>query len=71
MVRLYKDGIPVKMSKRSGSNGLEQFRKEGYKPTKLIGQLAYSLGLIPLNSEISALELLEEVSLEQLNLIAT
>ena len=55
-----------RLSKRDGALSIEHFREQGLDAADLIGQLSASIGLVPLNSKLSAQELLEEIDSDQL-----
>jgi glutamyl-tRNA synthetase len=57
-VPLMADGDGNRMSKRDGSESVMMFRARGGKPAELVGQLAASVGLYPLQTPVSAQELL-------------
>ncbi len=51
-----------KLAKRDRSYGLELLKDEGRNPSDVIGYLAQTLDLVPKDSELSAQELLDELS---------
>lgn len=55
-----------RMSKRDGSDSLALLRDQGYKPADVIGLLASSLGWVDEGSQLSAEELFEEITLDDL-----
>ncbi len=57
-VPLMTDDNGNRMSKRDGSESVGMFRTRGGKPAELVGQLAASVGLCPLETPVSAQELL-------------
>lgn len=57
-VPLMADDAGNRMSKRDGSESVMMFRARGGKPAELVGQLAASVGLCPLETPVSAQELL-------------
>ncbi len=63
-VPLLQDDFGQRMSKRDGSNSLEQWRVQNYSPAKLVGNFAYTLGLIDSNKALTAKELLHDLSLD-------
>ncbi len=50
-----------KLSKRDESEGLDFFRSQGWNSGKVIGWLGSSMKLVPKGSELSSLELLDEI----------
>ncbi len=50
------------MSKRDGSQGLNTLRAKGLSPSKIIGCLASGMGLVPFGSELTASELLSDLT---------
>jgi glutamyl-tRNA synthetase len=57
-VPLMADDDGNRMSKRDGSESVMMFRARGGQPAELVGQLAASTGLCPLDTPVSAQELL-------------
>lgn len=55
------DSEGKKLSKRNNDNGLDIFRDRGMYSSEVIGWLAWSLGIIPEISSLSALELLTDL----------
>ncbi len=64
-VPLMVDKTNARMSKRDGSDSLEQWQKEGRSASELVGYLAHSLGLLPPGQSLCAGELLEEMVCEE------
>tara|TARA_Y100001968_G_scaffold329331_1_gene378450 strand:- start:148 stop:1074 length:927 start_codon:yes stop_codon:yes gene_type:complete len=61
-VPLLVDKEGNKLSKRNNSNGLDYLRNKGMNVSQVIGWLSCGLGLLPAGSELSALELLDELT---------
>ena len=59
-VPLLCDASGQKLAKREGSEGLDPWRERGASPEQVVGHLAAQLGLVPLGSSLSALELVQE-----------
>lgn len=59
-VPLMADGDGNRMSKRDGSESIARFRSRGGEPEELVGRLAASVGLCPLDTPVSAQELLKD-----------
>lgn len=55
------DATGQKLAKRDGSEGLGPWRVAGAQPADVVGHLAAPLGLVPLGSSLTALELLQEL----------
>lgn len=55
-----------RLAKRLGGEGLAELRQQGMDAAGVVGLLAGSLGLVPAASRLSAVELLQELSLEAL-----
>ena len=55
----------VKMSKRDGSMSLEEYKNKGLSKQKIVGDLAFSLGLLQAPKPISAQELLSVLELSR------
>ena len=53
------DGL--KLSKRERASGLEPLKQQGWGPDQVVGHLAASLDLVPAETALSALELLDDV----------
>jgi glutamyl-tRNA synthetase len=60
-VPLMLDESGQRMSKRDGSNSLEQWLEKSKPPSQLVGHLASSLGLIDEDRSLSTTELLQEL----------
>ena len=54
-----------KLSKRDGTQGLDLLRSKDINSGRIIGWLASSLGLVPLGSELTSLELLKDLSMRE------
>ena len=52
------------LTRRHSSDLLNVLRDQGAKPDEIIGQLAASVGLVPMESRLSAQELLEELTID-------
>jgi len=65
-VPLLMDEHDKRMSKRDGSFSARQWRDGGGSPDALIGKFAWSLKLVENDQPISAMELLSDVTIEQL-----
>ncbi|MEM1348529.1 MAG: tRNA glutamyl-Q(34) synthetase GluQRS [Myxococcota bacterium] len=51
-----------KLSKRDGSRSMAALREDGWKPSRVVGHLAASVGLVDEGAQLSARELSEEVA---------
>lgn len=60
-VPLWRDGAGRRLSKREASEGLPGLRRAGLDAAAVIGQLAASVGLVPVGSRLSAAELLQSL----------
>ncbi len=65
-VSLLCDATGKRMAKRDGSDSIAAFRDAGGSPTQLVGQLAASLSLIPVNEPITPRALLADLDLAAL-----
>lgn len=65
-VPLVLDGSGARLSKRSGSIAIEEYRQRGVSPEEMLGMLASSLGLLDAPRPIDRAELLERFALERL-----
>lgn len=63
---LLLDSSGARMAKRKGSLTLTALREAGVKPKRVVGLLAYSLGLLKEPAELSAQDLIGTFSLSQL-----
>jgi glutamyl-tRNA synthetase len=63
---LLRDRAGERLSKRQGGAGLVELRREGLDAAAVVGQLAAGVGLVPAGSRLSADELLQQFSLEEL-----
>ncbi|MDH3690276.1 MAG: tRNA glutamyl-Q(34) synthetase GluQRS [Gammaproteobacteria bacterium] len=64
-VPLMQDEQGERMSKRDGSASIEECRQRRESPQRVVGRLATSVGLVREETEISAQELLEQLSIEK------
>ncbi len=64
-VPLMADASGEKLSKRDGSMSLAEWRGQGDTPSRVVGKLAASLGLVPADSTLSAQTLLEQLTPDQ------
>ena len=62
-VPLLCDGHGRKLAKRNGGLSLKKLREQGLIPAQVIGQLAEGLMLVPDGTELSAAQLLKDLSL--------
>ncbi len=58
-----------KLSKSNRDDSLTFYQSQGFNPSKMIGKLAASLNLVEENSELSALDLVDELKNNQLKLL--
>ena len=65
-IPLMLDETGRKMSKRDGSASIAEFRGRGGSCAALVGSLAASLGLVPVGTELTAAELLQSLTLQEL-----
>ncbi|MFM7313309.1 MAG: tRNA glutamyl-Q(34) synthetase GluQRS [Cyanobium sp.] len=63
---LLRDAAGERLSKRQGGRGLAELKERGLDASAVVGDLAARVGLVPVGSRLSAVELLESLSLEQL-----
>lgn len=70
-VPLMKNEVGERLSKRDGSDSLQSLREKGFAASDVIGLLAHSLGWVPPDSSLSAAELLEELTVDDLRLLKT
>lgn len=66
-VPLWRDAEGRRLSKRQGAEGLDGYRQRGLDAAAVVGELAASAALVPPGSRLGAAELLQELSLEQLD----
>lgn len=66
-VSLMLDDDGNRMSKRDGSFSAQEWRDTGLPVEKLIGKLAYSIGLLDQEQSISTEDLLRDLTIEKLN----
>jgi glutamyl-tRNA synthetase len=60
-IPLWREGNGQRLSKRTGAEGLEGYRRRGLDAAGVIGDLAASLGLVPAGSRLSAAELAQSI----------
>jgi glutamyl-tRNA synthetase len=65
-VPLWRDGNGQRLSKRSAAEGLKPMQQLGLDSPAVVGLLASSLGLVPAGSRLSALELQQQLQLQDL-----
>lgn len=65
-VPLWRDGAGQRLSKRSAAEGLQGLQQQGLDSPAVVGVLASSLGLVPAGSRLSALELQQQLQLQDL-----
>jgi len=65
---LLRDAAGARLSKRVGGAGLAALQQQGWDAAAVVGQLAAGVGLVPAGSRLSAAELLQHLSLEELRL---
>lgn len=63
-VPLMHDDKGKRLSKRDGSDSLKSLRDQGFRPDKIVGQLAASVGLVSSGARLSAQELVEELTID-------
>jgi glutamyl-tRNA synthetase len=61
-VPLWRDGSGHRLCKREGSDGLAGYRSRGFTAAAVIGAMAASAGLVPKGSQLSAQDLLAELT---------
>ncbi len=61
-VPIFCDSQGRKLAKRDGSKGLDMLKDKGMDASKVVGLLAGGLGLVPLGSQLSAVELFGELT---------
>ncbi len=66
-VPLWRDGQGRRLSKREGAEGLDGYRQRGLDGAAAVGELAASAALVPPGSRLTAAELLQTLSMEQLD----
>lgn len=64
-VPLRQDPAGQKLSKSRGSIPVRELIGEGIRADEVVGELAFTLGLIPVNEPVGAQQLLNELSLER------
>ena len=65
---LLRDAAGARLSKRQGGVGLADLQAQGLDAAAVVGQLAAGVGLVPAGSRLSAAELLQTLSLDELRL---
>lgn len=66
-VPLWRDGEGRRLSKRDGAEGLEGYRRCGLDAASVVGDLAASAGLVAPGTRWTAVQLLRELDVEQLD----
>lgn len=65
-VPLKNDDLGQRMAKRDGAASLDEWRQNGRTTQQLIGEFAFELGLLDSQTDISAAELLTQITLDDL-----
>ena len=60
---LWCDAAGLRVSKRSGAEGLEAYRQRGFDAAAVVGELASSAGLVPQQARLSVQELCQQLTI--------